>query len=559
VEPIALNSPANQPPQPTIGESTRLLPNLFPLPAIVIAIAAFAVIIPFFLLGNASGHDFEFHLFSWMEVVHQWKQGILFPRWATFAHWTYGEARFLFYPPASWNLGAFLGTFLPWEVTSGAYVWLVLTASGISMFLLARRWFDRGDAIFAAVFYALNPYHLVVVFWRSAFAELLAGALIPLLLLYVLRAEDDGPRVIFPLGLIVAGAWLTNAPAAVMVNYSLALLLLTVAILHRNYRVLLYGAGAVALGSALAAFYLVPAAYEQSWINLNQVLAPGVRPFDNFLFTNINDADHNRFNLFVSLVAVPEILLAAASLWSLRKKDPRWAPWWILAVWAAAAAFVMLKPSFFLWAYLPELRFVQLPWRWLLCLNVPIVLAVTATVRRWGARAVLYAGVLALLLVLWNRVQPSWWDKTADIDEMHDAIQDGSGYEGTDEYVPAGVDPYDLNRNAPLVAVVGRDKANIRILDWTDQSKRFTAEVTRPEKLRLRLLNYPAWRVEVNGVAITARSQSRTGEILIPVDTGISEIRVRFFQTPDRFWGGMISILTALAIIAWLVYRRLVA
>src|ERR1700751_5180155 len=270
------------------GESSRPVPSLFPIPALIIMGAAFAVVIPFFFLGSPSGHDFEFHLFSWMEVVHQWKQGILFPRWATFAHWTYGEARFLFYPPISWNLGAFLGAFLPWEMTAGAYIWLVLTGSGISMFLLARRWFDRRDAIFAAVFYALNPYHLVVVYWRSAFAELLAGALIPLLLLYILRAEDDGPRVILPLGLIVAAAWLTNAPAAVMVNYSLALLLVTVAVFRRSYRVLLYGAGAVALGSALAAFYLVPAAYEQSWISLNQVLAPGVHPFDNFLFTNIN-------------------------------------------------------------------------------------------------------------------------------------------------------------------------------------------------------------------------------------------------------------------------------
>jgi len=217
---------------------------------------------------------------------------------------------------------------------------------------------------------------------------------------------------------------------------------------------------------------------------------------------------------------------------------------------------VMLKPSFFLWAFLPELRFVQLPWRWLLCLNVPIVLAVTAAMRRWLARAALYAGVLALLLILWNRVQPSWWDKAADIDEMHDAIQDGSGYEGTDEYVPAGVDPYDLNRDAPLVGVVGRDTAHIRILDWGSQAKRFTAEVTRPEKLRLRLLNYPAWRVEVNGVAILAKSQPHTGEILVPVDTGISEIRVKFVQTPDRFWGGLISILTALLIVAWLIYSR---
>ena len=51
------------------------------------------------------------------------------------------------------------------------------------MFLLARRFLPRRDAIFAAALYAANPYHIVIVYWRSALAELLAGALLPLLLL----------------------------------------------------------------------------------------------------------------------------------------------------------------------------------------------------------------------------------------------------------------------------------------------------------------------------------------------------------------------------------------
>src|SRR5215470_574238 len=125
-------------------------------------------------------------MFSWMDVLSQWKEGIVYPRWAALAHWGYGEARFLFYPPASWLLGASLGSILPWKIVPGAYCWIVLTIAGLSMYRLARQYLPEPDALMAAAFYAVNPYHLVIVYWRSAFAELFAAVLLPLLLLAVL-------------------------------------------------------------------------------------------------------------------------------------------------------------------------------------------------------------------------------------------------------------------------------------------------------------------------------------------------------------------------------------
>ena len=254
-------------------------------PLLAIAATAFAVENPFFFFGTPSGHDVEFHLYSWLEVLAQWKHGIIFPRWAALAHFTYGEPRFLFYPPASWTLGAALSAIFPWTFASDIYIWIALVAAGVSMFMLARRWldpqrFDRRDAIFAAILYVANPYHLVIVYWRSAFAELLASCLVPLLLLFVLQAVDGGRKAIVPLALVLAAAWLTNAPAAVMIHYSLALLLIFFAWQRRSPRLLLVGAGAVALGGLLAAFYLLPAIYEQKWIDIAQAVSAGSRPAD---------------------------------------------------------------------------------------------------------------------------------------------------------------------------------------------------------------------------------------------------------------------------------------
>ncbi len=116
-----------------------------------------------------------------------------------------------------------------------------------------------------------------------------------------------------PLGLIVAAAWLTDLPAAVMLNYSLVFLLIVLATTKRSPRLLLYGAAAVCLGAALAAFYLIPAIYEQKWGGYCQrIIAGGCVPQDNFLFTIIiNYPKHNLFNLLVSMVAFAELIMLA--------------------------------------------------------------------------------------------------------------------------------------------------------------------------------------------------------------------------------------------------------
>src|SRR2546430_2412190 len=383
------------------SELTQSFPiaSLFPRPFLIVSAAAFTVVCPFFLLGVLAGHDFAFHLNSWMEVLTQWKQGIIYPRWVAGAHYGYGEPRFIFYPPGSWVLGAGLGSFLPWRLVPGTFVWLALTLSGCSMFLLARTWLKPRDAIFAAALYATNPYYWVIVYWRSDFAELLAGALLPLLLLFCLQAHEKSSKPLIFLGLIIAAAWLTNAPVAVIVNYSLAVLILVMAVIRRSLRSLAVGFMASLLGASLAAFYLLPAAYEQAWVNIGQALGKGLRPQDNFLFTNIGDAGHDAFNRILSLLTVAQIATVLVALvfarhWLSRCRKHISSA---LLAWAAVAALLMISASSLLWAHLPKLQFLQFPWRWLLCFNVAFALLVTVA---WKSNAVRVGICVAMLGII---------------------------------------------------------------------------------------------------------------------------------------------------------------
>jgi hypothetical protein len=523
---------------------------------LILAGICWLAITPFFYWGSPSGHDFEFHLNSWMDVFAQWQQGVLYPRWAALAHWGYGEARFLFYPPASWTLGAALGAVLPWKIVPGAYCWIVLTAAAASMYALAREWLDPSDALFAAAFYAVNPYHLLIVYWRSAYAEMLAAILVPLSLLCLVRLRRGGIRPILWLSLTLAGAWLANAPAAVMIHYSVAGIAALMAIQERSVRPLFKTALAILVGAGLAGFYLVPAIYEQPWVNIAALMSPGVRPQDNFLFTTLADVDHNHFNLLVSMVASAEIALLAAAVWFARKTrdaERNRSAWTLLVSWGAATAFVMLPFSHLLWEHLPKFRFVQLPFRWLLCLNAPLaVLLAMATdrwrarsaARTWTARAIVCVLLLAVLLVAGNRIQPPWWDQSADIQEMADAVSDGTGYEGTDEYAPTGADPYELKKDLPQVSDEKGSPANVRIIEWDATQKHFDVRADSPENLTLRLFNYPAWKVTVNSKPTPTQTSEVTGLMIIPVTAGEDDLRISFTRTPDRLAGEIVSLIS---------------
>src|SRR5205807_9550675 len=90
-------------------------------------------------------------------------------------------------------------------------------------------------------------------------------------------------------------------------------------------------------------------------------------------------------------------LLGAAFLGLRSRQVPRWARWHLVA-WGAASALVTFSITFFFWEHLPRLRFVQLPWRWLLCRNVPLSLFVTMAFRRWPTRLLVCAAMFAVVV-----------------------------------------------------------------------------------------------------------------------------------------------------------------
>ncbi len=243
-----------------------------------------------------------------MEVARAWHAGLIYPHWVQDANYGAGEPRLIFYPPASWLLGALLGTLTSWHAAPVLFVLLALLAAGGSMYLLAREWAPSDAATFAACLYVANPYAMFVAYERSAFGELLAAAWLPLMVLFALRKSGS----VAPLGLSVAALWLTNSPAAVIGSYLLAVLALGMWIAEGRPWPALRAAGGIALGLGLAAFYIVPAAFEQRWVQIERAINPGMRVEDSFLFAHTANPFHDQVLRTASWILVLE--LAGASV-----------------------------------------------------------------------------------------------------------------------------------------------------------------------------------------------------------------------------------------------------
>jgi hypothetical protein len=576
------SGPNSAPSQPFGASPTPISPpSSNRIALLLIAIAATAVVSPMLFLGNASGHDISFHLASWFDVDGQWREGVAFPRWAQWANWGFGEPRFIFYPPASWMLGAALGSALPWRMVPGTYSWLVLLLSGFAMWRLARESLPDSQAIAAALIFVLNPYQLVVVYYRSDFAELLASSLFPLLVLGVLRVVRGESRQNWTgvplLALAFAAIWLSNAPAAVIATYSVVLLLIAGCLERRDLRPLIPGAVAMVIGFGLAAFYIFPAAYEQQWVQISQATGGNLHLDQNFLYTRSFDPEFALFNWKVSSIALGTILLTGiAAVFSARRRREYSTLWWMMVTLAAASALMMFPASLWLWRHLPKLQFLQFPWRWLVPLGIPYAFFLASAIAQSRWRWIWYT-VLALVIAATATaiVRDAWWD-SEDIPILQAAIRTGHGYEGTDEYTPLGCDPYDLpgaildpespqvfekSSPTPLVQqftpasrkIASTPPPQISIDKWLPEQKSFRVDTSEPVTLALRLVNYPAWEVRIDGAAVNPDSQPRIARMLLQVPTGEHRVEVNFRRTWDRTAGAAISSFSTILLLGCVV------
>ena len=578
----------------------------FRAPLLILLVAAVAAT-PIARHGPFCGDDSEFHLISWLDAQQSWLHGIPYPHWSPSPNYGAGEPRFLFYPPLTWMLGAALGLVLPWAWVPVAMVFLLLAGTGLATRALARRLLAVAPATLAAIASICSGYVLYTAYERAAFAELAGGFWVPLLLLFALR--DDAPSAAswrrafdgstVPLALVVAGAWLSNAPVGVMASYLLAGVAMGAAWLSRSWFPVIRAATAGALGIALAAIYILPAAFEQRWVDIAEATGisgePGLKIENNWLFGLGTDPAMKAhalemrvvFELVSLMLAVA--LLSALAVWIRRRVPPATRTTWILLTCIPLVVlFLQLPVSLPLWNLLPKLRFLQFPWRWTLVVEAPIAILLAAAI--WPDASakrfqrVLIPAVCSIFLLGIFAVAARTFFRVCEPDGQLPALlaayRSGTGFWGAYEYAPPGADNSLVATGLPDACFTPDPVRRLGIIQTPDHNPIWTAAqgscdltatahlrtpehlhlvmtTSRPGFLIVRLHRFPAWRITVNGRVMSDLLQRIDGLVVVPVQQGPIDLAADWTTTPDVYAArGVTGIAILLLAALWYVERK---
>jgi hypothetical protein len=247
--------------------------------------------------------------------------------------------------------------------------------------------------------------------------------------------------------------------------------------------------------------------------------------------------------------------------------------WWILiAAIPLVVLFLQFPISLPVWNLLPEMRFLQYPWRWTLAVEAPMGIFVAAAVwprrssPRWKRRAVavlcalVFAGITFFAAKTFLRV----CKEGETMADLLDSYRRGGGLEGTDEYEAPGSDHWKIATGLPdacftqnadtVLGVAGGENGTPA---WRPEQgtcdSTAPAQVREPEHLSiatetahpgyaiLRLLSYPAWRITVNGKTVQPADLRDDGLIAVSVPQGVVDLEVDWTTTGDVIAGRCVS------------------
>jgi hypothetical protein len=537
-------------------------------------------------------HDARHSIFYLVEFDQTFRDGFLWPRWSPDFSFGYGYPLFNLYPPLAFYLAELAHLLGLGFVASVKVVYLLATiGAGLGMYGFIKRLFGPAAGLLAAVLYMYIPFHLVEIFVRSAYAEFVALAIIPLV--FWAFTELIASPSLFRLALagltygILAlthlATFFTFSPFLII--YILFLLLAKTRFQPKPLVVHgMYALGAGMLGLALAAIYLLPMLTEMQYVKIEQWTSGSYSYLQHFVyFSQLFSAEWgygysgvgllDDFSFQLGIVAVVLVTFALVAI--IRHRFPHHSTALFFLISTFAIIFLMSPLAEPVWQVLPIASLVQFPWRLLgmTAFTLSIVAGSQFAIADAGtstffSRPSLYLLCLVVVLASYPYTQPQYndvpdWAETplAVVNWDRASIVDRVGMMAVTDEQPqtSPMESQYLNRE-PLTNVAGiiSGKGTVETLHHGGGSDEVRVVAAEPVTLQFNTYDYPGWQVKLNGQPIEHRYEPPYGLITVDVPAGEHTVLLRMGSTPPRTVGTIISALALFAITGifiWAVFK----
>ncbi|NLV74243.1 MAG: hypothetical protein GXY52_06135 [Chloroflexi bacterium] len=552
---------------------------------IIVIAVALAAAAPLFidsgLLATRAGGDSPFLLQRVQQMAENLRQGVLPARWMPDGALGYGYPFYDFYAPLPFYLAGLLslagyGTVLAIKLTQA----VAMLLGAIGTWLLLRELEVRPwGAALSAILFTLAPFHLVNLYVRGdALGEFFAMGYFPWVLWSLLRLRSRASAT----NLILAGTsyslLVLSHNVSAMLFTPLVLLVLVICAFEGgwspNYRFLVRGLGALALGLALSAWFWLPAIHEQSLVQLQEQTtgyfsyAGHFRLFDlvqiELPFNYSIDAQRNPFQMSAWQVLAALAGLAVIVADVLRRR--RLCAWQLaFAAGALGTTYLITPYSAWIWEHIPLLQLAQFPWRLLslqaLCIAVLAVPAVNWLPER-AARVTVPILALSLSLYALAGLRPTFLplgegDITRERLMLYEAYSGNLGSTVRSEYLPRWTIPRpytspELLGSAPQVRALEGVLAHAERLQMRSNAQEWRVLVESDGLFAFPTSFYPGWQALVDGAAQGVEPLEGLGWLALRLPAGEHTVAFHFEPTPTRRTTGWISLAAALVSLAWL-------
>ncbi|MFL6215086.1 MAG: 6-pyruvoyl-tetrahydropterin synthase-related protein [Blastocatellia bacterium] len=540
----------------------------------LIAAVALASALPFFYAANGQlpeAGDMVIHWPRMLAFDETLRSGVYLPRWLGGMNGGYGAATTLFYAPLLYYaLSAAHALTGDWVAALELVVALAAVGSGIAMYVSARALWSRGASAVAALLYVLSPYHLIDLYHRGAFAELLAFMWMPLVMwAFIKLTRGFNPAALAGGAVAMALLVLTHPPTAYL--FALAYMAFVIFYAARSKRrpLLINGMAVLIMGGALAAFYALPAVLEKSLVNQSVTDLFHQRiGFINELLTG------NRFEKLIGAIAVSFALLSVAFGWMARGQSDdgenddgeneatinrrrHLAAWELVTALSLVALLPIIRPVI---DAMPGMAAVAFVWRWLAVSTLAVAMLAAAATDCWfqtfkpmrhrpGSGSSVYRAkpvVTALLLIL---TVTFGIIAAARASNLHNGfVAPAENFE--QDFTPLGTPGvYDLPRGKSCEFINASSGDSARLVEWHPERRVIETTSATGGPLHVYTLMYPGWIAMTDDSPAVIETNPSLKTMLIAIPPGNHRLTLLFTETAPRRFARWISV-TALAALA---------